>query len=160
MEEGTPFTSSNVKIPTKWSALATAVIKRPVASAFMYNCLIYYIVTILIGLKPSNLCDAKNKSKISIRFTKESLNDEGGVIEGHTIAFNSVHESSSRGALHIHLMIWAEIGPALLQGVADIRDVCNTVSYVSDSMFSATLPRRYHVKDLIEKELQFYPTNT
>ena len=27
-------------------------------------------------------------------------------------------------------------------------------------MFSATPPRQYHVKDLIEKELQFYPTNT
>ena len=27
MEEGTPFTSGNVKIPTKWSALATAVTK-------------------------------------------------------------------------------------------------------------------------------------
>ena len=44
--------------------------------------------------------------------------------------------------------------------VADIGDVCNTVSDVLDSMFSATLPRQYHVKDLIEKELQFYPTNT
>ena len=64
--------------------------KKPVASAFMYKRLIYYIVTILIGLKPSNLSDAKNKTKTSNRFTKESLNDEGGVIAGHTIAFNGV----------------------------------------------------------------------
>ncbi len=71
----------------------------------------------------------KNKSKISIRFTKESLNDEGGVIAAHTIAFNGVHENSSRGALHMHLMIWEAIGPALLQGVADIEDVCNTVMF-------------------------------
>ncbi len=62
MEEGTPSTLGNVKIPTNWNALATAVTKNPVASAFMYNCLIYYIATILIGLKPSNLSDTKNKS--------------------------------------------------------------------------------------------------
>ena len=126
----------------------------------MYKHSIYYIVTILIGLKPSNLSDAKNKSKIRIKFTKESLNDEGGVIAGHTIAFNGVYENSSHGALHMHLLIWAAIGPALLQGVADIVDLWNTVSDVLDSMFSATLPRQYHVKGLIEKELQFYPTNT
>ncbi len=42
----------------------------------------------------------KNKSKISIRFTKESSNDEGGVMAGHTIEFNGVHEHSSCGALH------------------------------------------------------------
>ena len=105
------------------------------------------------------MSDAKNKSKITTRFTKESLNDEGGVIAGHTIAFNGDHENSSRGVFYMHLMIWAAIGPALLQGVADIGDVCSTVSDVLDSMFSATLPRQYHVKDLIEKELQFYPTN-
>ena len=154
MEEGTPFTPGNVRIPTNWSALATAVTKYHIASAFMYKHSIYYIVTIRIGLKPSNLSDAKNKSKISIRFTKKT-NDEGGVIAGHTIAFNGVHENSSCGAPHMHLLIWAAIGPALLQGVADIADVCNTVSDVLDSMFSTTLPRQYHVKDLIEKELQF-----
>ena len=71
MEEGTPFTLGNVKIPTNWSALATAVTKKSVASTFMYKCLIYYIVTILIGLNPSNLSDAKNKLKISIRFINE-----------------------------------------------------------------------------------------
>ena len=57
----------------------------------------------------------KNKSKISIIFTQESLNDEGVVIAGHTIAFNGVNENSSSGALHMHLMIWEAIGPALLQ---------------------------------------------
>ncbi len=141
MEEGTPFTLGNVKIPTNWSALATAVTKKSVASTFMYKCLIYYIETIINGLKPSNLSDAKTNSKISIRFTKVSLNDEGGVIAFHIISFNGVHGHSSHGALHMHLIIWAAIGPALFQGSADIGDVCNTVSDVLDSMFSATLPR-------------------
>ena len=44
---------------------------------------------------------------------------------------------------------------ALLQGVADMNAVCNVVSDVFGSMFNATFPRNCHVKDLIEKELQF-----
>ncbi len=106
MEEGTPFTSGNDK---------------------KTGCICIHVQTfnilhsnILIGLKPSNLSDAKNKSKISIRFTKESLNDEGGVIAGHTMALNGVHESSSRGALHMHLMIWAAIA-LRLKILADFR---------------------------------------
>ena len=90
------------KKTTNWSALATAVTNNPVASAFMYKHLIYNIVTILIGLKPSNLCDVKNKSKLSSRYSPESLNDESGVIAGHIIAYNGVHENSARGALHMH----------------------------------------------------------
>ena len=45
---------------------------------------------------------------------------------------------------------------ALLQGVATMKDVCNVVSDVFDSMFNATFPRNCHVKGLIEKELQFF----
>jgi hypothetical protein len=44
---------------------------------------------------------------------------------------------------------------ALLQGVADVKDECNVVSDVFDSMFNAIFPRNCHVKDLIVKELQF-----
>jgi len=44
---------------------------------------------------------------------------------------------------------------ASLQGVADMKDVCNVVSDVFDSMVNATFPRNCHVKDFIEKELQF-----
>jgi hypothetical protein len=57
MEDGIPFTSGEVKIPTNWSALATAVTNTLVASAFMDKRLVYNIVTMLIGLKPSNLSD-------------------------------------------------------------------------------------------------------
>ncbi len=80
----------------------------------MYKCLMNYIVTMLIGLKPSNLFDAK-KTKHKYQISTRTLNDEGGVITGHTKAFNGVHEKTSHGALHMYLMIWAAIGPALLQ---------------------------------------------
>jgi hypothetical protein len=45
---------------------------------------------------------------------------------------------------------------ALLQGVAGMKDVCNIVSDVFGSMLNATFPRNCRVKDLIEKELEFF----
>jgi len=79
----------------------------------------------LIGLKPSRLSSAGGERKVSRRFTSDSLNDEGGIIAGHVEAFSGVHEASRRGALHAHLMIWAAICAALLQGVADMKELCD-----------------------------------
>ena len=135
MQHGTSFTSGNVRIPTSWSALATAVTNNPVASSFIYKRLMYNIVTILIGLKPTRLSDARSERKISPRFTPNSVYDKGGVIAGNVEAYNGVHETSGRGGLHGHFMLWAVICPALLQGVADMKEVCNIVSEALDSMF-------------------------
>jgi len=123
MENGTPFASGTVKIPTNLSTLAAAATNNPVKSAFIYKHLIYFIVTILIGLKPSRLSSTGGEQKVSPRFTTDSLNDEGGIIAGHVEASNGVHEASGRGALHAHLMIWAAIYAALLQGVADMKEL-------------------------------------
>ena len=158
MENGTPFASGTIKIPTNWSTLAAAVTNNHVASAFIYKRLIYNIVTILIGLKPSRLSSIGGEQKVSPRFTTDSLNDEGGIIVGHVKGFNGVHEASRRGLLHAQLMIWADIYAALLQGVADMKELCDVVADTLDSMFYATLTRGYHVKYLIEKELPFYST--
>ena len=160
MQNGTSFASGNVKISTNWSALAKAVTNNPVASAFIYKRLMYNIVTILIGLKPIRLCDTRSKRKISPRFTANSKYDEGGVIAGNVEAYNGVHETTGRGSLHVHFMIWAAICPDLLQGVADMKEICNVLSEVLDSMFCATLPREYHVKDLIEKNYHFIQPNS
>ena len=160
MHCGKPFATGTVQIPTNWSALATAATSNPVASTFIYKRLIYNIVTILTGLKPSKLGDGRSMQKISPRFTPASLDDDGGVIAGHVEAYNGTHEASGRGGLHMHLLIYAAICPALLQGIADMKEVCIVVSKVLDSMFQCELPREYHIKDLIEKELPFYPTKS
>lgn len=65
---------------------------NPVPSAFMYKCLIHSMVTILIGLRPSNLSDIKMKSSLTLRYTPESFNDEGSFIVVRVIAYNVIHE--------------------------------------------------------------------
>jgi hypothetical protein len=161
MEQSKPFVSGNITIPTNWSALAAAVVGNPVASSFVYRQLVQCILQILVGLRPSRLSGGKiNRKKVSPRFTKDSVKEQGGVIAGHTQAYNGVHEVNARGSLHSHIMIWAAICPALLQGVADIKEVCDIVCQALDSMFCATIPRQYHVKDLLEKEMRLFSTKT
>jgi hypothetical protein len=124
----------------------------------MYKRLIVYVIKILIGLKVSKMSDRNGTAIISPRFTHESLNDEAGIIAGHAVATEACTENNQRGGLHLHAMIFSAICPALLQGCVDIQEVCNTVSQVLDSLFCATLPREYHIKHLLKKELPFYPT--
>ena len=54
-------------------------------------------------------------------------------------------------------MLWAVICATLLQWVYDMKEVCGVVSETLDSMLCATLPQEFYVKDLIKKELLFYP---
>ena len=134
------------------------ITKNPVASAIIYKRLIVYVIKILIGLKISKMSDRSNTANISPRFTYESLNDEAGIITGHAVAIEACTENNQRGGLHLHAMIFSAICPALLQGCVDIQQICNAASQVLDSLFCATLPREYHIKHLLEKELPFYPT--
>jgi hypothetical protein len=156
--EGKTYVSGNMQIPTNWNNLATCITKNPIASAIMYKRLIMYVIKILIGLKVSKMSDRNGTAIISPHFTHESLNDEAGIIAGHAVATEGCTENNKQGGLHLHAMIFSAICPALLQGCADIQEVCNTVSQVLDSLFCATLPCEYHIKHLLEKELPFYPT--
>ena len=61
MQNSTQFVSGIGTLSTNWSALTKAVTNNPVASAFFYKRIIYNIVTILIGLKPSRLSDTRSK---------------------------------------------------------------------------------------------------
>jgi hypothetical protein len=158
MKDGRIFSEGNVKIPTNWSSLAKSLTENPVAAAFMYKRMLYYVMTILIGLQPAKLSDQRGQAKKTRRFTTKSLQEMGGVIAGHATAAGAVTEASQRGALHLHCLIHSTITAALLQGAVDFKEVCDTLTDVLDSIFSATIPKQYHVKYLIEKELPFYST--
>ena len=160
MKMGTSFQSGTVRIPTNWSALAAAVTGNPVAVAFMYKRLIYNIATILIGLKPSTISGSNNRATITRRFTSNSMNDDDGVIVGHATAFNGCHETNARGSLHFHITIWSAITAAVLQGSVDVEAVCDAISDILDSMYRGHIPRGYHIKDLIERQLPLYPNNS
>ncbi len=48
----------------------------------------------------------------------------------------------------------------MLQSCVDIEAICDKVLRTIDSMYCAEIPRAYHVKDLIEKELLYYPSSS
>ena len=150
----------NVKKPTNWSSLATAVTGNPVASAFIYNRMIYSVLTALVGLKPSTTSGSNNRTVMSQRFTEQSLEEEGGVIIGTANAFNGVNETTGKGSLHFHVNLWAAITSSILQDCVEVQSVCNEISYILESMYCTEVPRKEHVKDLVEKELLLYPNQS
>ena len=162
IQNGKPFAMGNVAIPTNWSALARKTTANPVAAAVVYKHLIYSIVRILIGLNPTKLSGtSKHLSwKKSPTYTPESINTKGGIIGGHALALNGVHENTSKKSIHTHFILYSLIGPALLQGVAEMADVCKSITEALDSMLRASVPRPFHVKYLVQKELPFYNTTT
>ncbi|KAL9183053.1 hypothetical protein ACHAXT_004840 [Thalassiosira profunda] len=108
MKNGRPYAAGDVSIPTNWSALAKAAVGNPR--------LVYNIATILIGLKPSTTSGSNNRTVQSRRFTEKSREETGGAIIGNCDAYNGVHETTGRGALHFHLCLWGGIASAVLQG--------------------------------------------
>ena len=48
----------------------------------------------------------------------------------------------------------------MLQGGTKVMAICHQVSKTLDTMYCAELPREYHVNDLIEKELVYYPSSS
>ena len=58
------------------------------------------------------------------------------------------------GSLHFHVVGWAGISPELLESVADIPELCKKVASVLDSQYNASLDRRVHVEDLVQKKLE------
>ena len=149
MEGDAPYLGSgNVEIPTDYSSKVKASCTNPVAAVLEYNKLIDNILSILIGLR---LGDRTKRTWYYADPTSE--NHRKGVF-GRILAMHGVHESQQRGALHCHIVLWGGISPALLEGGAQYQDLCDVISEVLDTMYSAELPADVHMKDLVSKEMR------
>ncbi|KAL7549323.1 hypothetical protein ACHAWF_017111 [Thalassiosira exigua] len=160
MKKGKPFAVGDIKIPTTWSAMAKAAVGNPVAVGFMYQRLLYNILTILIGIKPASSCGTNNRTTRSRRFDEASRNQSDGGVMGNVDAGVIVTEASGRGGEHTHGLYWGGIATSILQNSVKIDDICQKVSETLDTMYCAELPRSYHVKDLIEKELVYHTSTS
>jgi hypothetical protein len=61
-------------------------------------------------------------------------------------------ETQGRGALHFHVVLFGSVSPKLLEQATPFPEVCEVVSEVLDSMYSAELPKEYHLRDLVHKQ--------
>ena len=53
-------------------------------------------------------------------------------------------------------VVWGGLSPDLLADISSYPDLCKEAQRVLDSMYSALLPRKVHMQDLVNKEILFY----
>lgn len=116
-------------------------------AAIAYKQVVHDIMTILIGIKPSNHSGDNNKT-CKTEFTSP---DKIG-ISGTPWTFFGKNETTHSGSLHFHVVNWAGISPYYLESVADIPELCEKVTSALNSMYSASIDRHIHVQDLIRKK--------
>ena len=153
-EDSTILAVGDVQVPINYSARAKAAASNPVATVLEYEALVENLLTVLIGIKPSSQQWNGTKTVRTWYFKDpESKTHRKGVF-GFPTAFFAVHETQQRGALHLHMVIWGGLSGKLLECAAEFPDLCEAISQVLNSMYTAEIPRGNHIKDFLQKEMK------
>ena len=100
MREGSTITGhGDIPIDCSWPSLAAAATQNPVAVAVVYKKLVYDIMSILVGLRPSTTSGVNNRT---VKTTYRDWSEVGAVV-GTPLAFLGVSETTARGSLHFHV---------------------------------------------------------
>jgi hypothetical protein len=133
------------------SALATRAIDNPVAYVNESKSMINDVLSILLGVAPENFFGSlEGRSVRKVRYFKSN----GKGICGFTLAFNGTVEDHTKGTLHYHLIIYGSLPPYILQRLANLEEICNSVSKALDTMFRAQLPTNIHARHMIHRILR------
>jgi hypothetical protein len=140
-----------IPIPASHSARLQMLVNNPVGAAWVYKQLVSDVLSILVGKKP-----AFGQKAGTTRTTEFASWEEKhlGAIAGTPLAYLGVTETTGGGSLHFHVVLWGGLSPDILELVADMPELCEHVRSVLDSIYSATLPREVHVRDLVTKDLK------
>jgi len=109
---------------------------------------VHDVMSILFGIKPSNYSGDNNRT------TKTEFKNSNEIgISGTPWAFFGKNEVTHSGSLHFHVVGWGGLPPKLLEDAADIPELCEEISSVLDSQFTAKLDRHFHIQDLVKKSI-------
>ena len=144
----------SVPIPCDWSSLAEKATDNPVSVAVHYKKLIHDLMTILVGIRPGTTSGENNRT-LTTSFGGCGP-DNIGVITGTAAAFIGVTETTGKGSLHFHVVIWGGLSPDLLQNISGYPELCKEAAKTLNSMYCATLPTHVHVRDLVSKGLALF----
>ena len=130
-----------------------ASIDNPVVTAYEFMVLLENVMQILIGCPLNFQTGTYSSTKRTFYFKSKSLNNphHKGIF-GYATAFYGTIETQDRGALHFHVIIWGGITPKLLERASGIPELCEIIEKALDSIYTAELPRRVHIQNLIHKK--------
>ena len=153
----------SVRIPTTYRERAKAGMENPIAYVTAYKDLLHDILSLLIGLPPNNFDRSAGSKTSSSRRTKYYKDRVKGIF-GRVLAIYGVTEEHAKGTLHNHFAIYGGLHPRILQRYAAFQEVCDAISEVLDSMYSATLPDDTHhhkiVEDVLAEKQKYEPEKT
>ena len=139
----------SIKIPYGYTERMKLMNNNPVGAANAYKQMVHDVITILVGIKPSNHSGDNNRTTKTEFISPDT---HIGMI-GTSWAFFGKNEVTHSGSLHFHVVIWGGLSPQLLESVADIPELCEKVALVLDSQFSASIDRHVHIQDLVQKHI-------
>ena len=134
----------HIPIPKSYSERYSLLAGNPVGAALVYKKIVNDVLSILIGGNSSL------KRTVFVSWDNDSIG-----ISGTNLCCFGKTETTGRGSLHFHVVLWGGISPDILELVSDIPELCKRIGSVLDSMYAATLDRPCHVADLTTKELKF-----
>ena len=139
----------SIPIPQSYKERTKLMNNNPVGAAMSFKNMVHDIMSILVGIKPSNHSGDNNRTTKTVFISPDTFI---GMI-GTSRAFFGKTETTGSGSLHFHVIIWGGLSAELLESVADIPELCKEVASVLDSQFSAKLDRPDHIKDLVHKTI-------
>ena len=137
-----------IRIPQGYTERLKLMNDNPVGAAMAFKQVVHDVMSILFGIKPSNYSGDNNRTTK----TEFKNSDEIG-ISGTPWAFFGKNEVTHSGSLHFHVVGWGGLPPKLLEDAADIPELCEEISSVLDSQFTAKLDRHVHIQDLVKKSI-------
>jgi len=132
----------SIPIPKTYLERLTRLTENPVGAALIYKSFVNDVMTIIIG--------GKSQSSRRTSFVSCDRDDIG--ITGTNIAYFGKTETTGRGSLHFHVVLWGGISPDFLELISDMPELCKRVGSILESMYSASLTKEQHVADLATKE--------
>ena len=157
-ESGTFIGENKVDIPLSYNQRMKAAVENPVAVASEFRAMLENVLQILVGC-PLDYQPGTNSTKVRSWYFKSKASNSPhhkGVF-GHVTAFFGCVETQGRGALHFHVIIYGGITPTLLENAAAVPEICSKIEKILDDMYCAELPKGYHVRDYVVKQMKTTP---
>jgi len=147
--------SVDIPIPVDYTARVCAASGNPVAVAMEYQALIENVMEHLIGC-PIEIRQSDNSVTRKTWYYKgtdaKSPNHKGCF--GHVTGFHGMTETQQRGALHFHVLLYGSLTPRLLELGTGSSKLTEEISKALDSMYTAEIPKSYHVRDYLGKAMK------
>ncbi len=109
---------------------------NPVAAARVFMRLTDALLEHLLGIRPAHR-------------TKLTRSRVGTGVFGAIRGYVAVIEAQRRGSLHLHLVAWTAMEPALLQRAANRPDTHQLITRILDSQFTHAVSADAHLADLL-----------